>query len=330
MKGEAKWDLLDRIQENTEGWENDKGRKSGINYDYECIKAFMGTNNFHDVSVVYGLDSQILANCFKAFASYLDVPKKDWNKYHAPYKDTVSCISARTTEVCTVDRILPEPYFEKTPFPTKVKEHSTLISVLQKNAKKAVEPDEQSMIKSHVAIVKDLVTKNVGDEHIVFCEDASNIISHPRRSRKTSVHVLSVRSGDHCYYGLCDIGASSSAIPYELYREIMHEIAPCELEEVDMVIQLANRETVLPIGIVRDVKVLCGKTKYPTDFLILGTEASKTCPIIFGRPFLNTCGAVIDCKKEKILIKFDGESYEFNFSKFTKAPYENELPDEIF
>jgi hypothetical protein len=38
MKGEAKWDLLDRIQENAEGWENDKGRRSGINYDYECIK----------------------------------------------------------------------------------------------------------------------------------------------------------------------------------------------------------------------------------------------------------------------------------------------------
>jgi hypothetical protein len=83
MKEEAKWDLIDRIQENIEGWENNKGRKSGINYDYECIKAFMETDDFHNVSVVYGLDSQILANCFKAFASYFDVPKKDWNKYHA-------------------------------------------------------------------------------------------------------------------------------------------------------------------------------------------------------------------------------------------------------
>jgi hypothetical protein len=142
--------------------------------------------------------------------------------------------------------------------------------------------------------------------------------------------MLSVRIGDHCYYGLCDIGASSSAIPFELYKEIMHEIAPCELEEIDVVIQLANRETISPIGIVRDVKVLCGKTKYPTDFLILCTEPSKTCPIIFGRPFLNTCRVVIDCKKEKFLTKFDGESYEFNFSKFTKAPYENESPNEDF
>ena len=170
-----------------------------------------------------------------------------------------------------------------------------------------------------------MVTENVEDGHIIFCEDASNIVSHPSKSKKTSVHVLSVRIGDHCYYGLCDIGASSSDIPYELYREIMHEIGSCELEEIDVVIQLANRETISPIGIVRDVEVLCGKTKYPADFLVLGSAASKTCPIIFCRPFLNTCGAT-----SKIFIKFAGESYEFNFSKFAKASYETELPNEDF
>jgi hypothetical protein len=139
---------------------------------------------------------------------------------------------------------------EKTPFPAKVKEHSTLISVLNKSTKKAVEPDEQIIIKSPVAMVKDLITKDVGDEHIIFCEDATNIISHPKRPRRASVPVISIRIGDHCYYGLCDIGASLSAIPIELYREIMHEITPCELEEINVVVQLANRETVFPLGIV--------------------------------------------------------------------------------
>jgi hypothetical protein len=184
---------------------------------------------------------------------------------------------------------VPEPYFEKTPFPAKVKKYSTLVSVSYKSTKKAVEPDEQITIKSPVAILKDLVTKDVGDEYIIFYEDASNILSHPKRHRKTSVPVISVRIGDHCYYGLCNIGASASAIPLELYKEIMHEIGACELEDIDVVVQLANRETVWPLGIVRDMEVLCGKTKYPTDFLVLGKEASKTCPIIFGRPFLNTC-----------------------------------------
>jgi hypothetical protein len=262
----------------------------------------MGTDDFHNVCTAYGLDSQILANCFKAFASYLDVPKKDWYRYHAPYKDSISHIPAAATKVCTVDSILPEPYFEKTPFPAKVKEHSTLVSVSNKSTKKAIEPDEQITIKSPVAILKDLVTKDVGDEYIIFCEDATNIILHPNRHRKTSVPVISVRIGDHCYYGLCDIGYSSSAIPLELYREIMHEIGPCELEDIDVVVQLANRVTVWPLGIVRDVEVLCGKTKYPTDFLVLGKEASKTCPIIFGRTFLNTCGAVIDCKRRNFSV----------------------------
>ncbi|KAK1664059.1 hypothetical protein QYE76_052218 [Lolium multiflorum] len=85
-----------------------------------------------------------------------------------------------------------------------------------------------------------------------------------------------------------------SAIPYELYTEIMHEIGSCELEDIDVVIHLANRETISPIGIVRDVEVLC------------------------------------DCKKEKILTKFAGEPYEFNFSKFTKTPYKADLPSNDF
>ncbi|KAK1648879.1 hypothetical protein QYE76_066684 [Lolium multiflorum] len=173
-------------------------------------------------------------------------------------------------------------------------EYSVITSVVNKSAKKPIEPEEQINVEPAVAIVKDLVTENVEDGHIIFCEDASNIVSHPSKSRKASVPMLSVRIGDHCYYGLCDIGASSSAISYELYREIMHEIGYCELEDIDVVIRLANRETISPIGIVRDVEVLC------------------------------------DCKKEKIVTKFAGESYEFNFSKFAKVPYEAELPNDDF
>src|SRR4051812_26655852 len=115
MKEEAKWDLLDRIQDNSEAWENDKGRNSGINYDYECIKSFMGTDDFRDISNEFGLDPQVLVKCFNAFASYIEIPKKEWDKYHAPCKDIVTHVPA-STEVCIVDPILPEPYVEKIPF----------------------------------------------------------------------------------------------------------------------------------------------------------------------------------------------------------------------
>ena len=96
--------------------------------------------------------------------------------------------------------------------------------------------------------------------------------------------VISVKIADHCYHGLCDMGASASAIPHSLYEEIMHDIAPAEIEEIDVTIKLANRDTISPVGIVRDVEVLCGKVKYPADFLVLGSPQDDFCPIIFVDP----------------------------------------------
>ncbi|KAK1649427.1 hypothetical protein QYE76_067232 [Lolium multiflorum] len=269
-KEEFKRDLLNRIQENTEGWENDKDRESGINYDYKCIEAFMDTDKFRNMSATYGLDSQVAANLYKAFASHYELPKKNFDKYHEPYKDKIDSSINKCVVVETVDHVIPEAYIEKTPFPAKMKEYSVINSAVHKSEKKPIEPEEQIKVEPAVAIVKDLVTENVEDGHIIFCEDASNIVSHPNKSRKASVPMLSVRIGDHCYYGLCDIGASISAIPYELYTEIMHEIGSCELEDIDVVIRLANRETISPIGIIRDVEVLC--EVFMDDFSVYGNS----------------------------------------------------------
>ena len=103
------------------------------------------------------------------------------------------------------------------------------------------------------------------------------------------------------------------------------------MDPIDVTIQLANRDTISPVGIVGDVEVLYGKVKYPADFLVLGSPQDSFCPIIFGRPFLNTANAQIDCKKEIVGVNFGGMSHEFHFSKFSKQPHDKELPskDEI-
>ena len=79
--------------------------------------------------------------------------------------------------------------------------------------------------------------------------------------------VVSVKIGDHYYHGLCDLGASVSVIPFSLYQEIIKDITLAELEDIDVTIKLANRDTISPVGIPRDVEVLCGKIKYPTDYI---------------------------------------------------------------
>ena len=81
----------------------------------------------------------------------------------------------------------------------------------------------------------------------------------------------------------------------------------------------ANRDTISPIGIVRDVEVLCGKIKYPTDFLVLGSPQDDFCPIIFGRPFLNTVNAKSDGEKQTVGVSFGDESHEFNFPSLVES-----------
>ena len=64
----------------------------------------------------------------------------------------------------------------------------------------------------------------------------------------------------------------------------MHEIAPAEIEEIDVTIKLANRDTISSVGIVRDVEFLCGKVKYPADFLVLGSHNMTFVPLYLVDP----------------------------------------------
>ena len=137
-------------------------------------------------------------------------------------------------------------------------------------------------------MIKDLVTSDIEESIISFCDVSTNTVTAKNKGPISGTPVVSVKIGDHNYYGLCDSGSNVSAIQFSLYQDIMHEIQPCEIEDIDVTIHLANKETISPDGIVRYVEVLCGKVKYPTDFLVLGSMQDTFCPIIFGRPFLRT------------------------------------------
>ena len=73
----------------------------------------METDSFRNFNATYGLDSQVDVSYFKAFASYLEIPKQGWEKFHEPYKDNANFALAKTVEVNTVDRIIPEPMLKK-------------------------------------------------------------------------------------------------------------------------------------------------------------------------------------------------------------------------
>ena len=75
---EFKWVLLARIKRNSEDWDLDKGKESGMTRRFDCVKSFMDIDVFHKFSTKYGLDSEIVASSCESFATYVDLPKEKW------------------------------------------------------------------------------------------------------------------------------------------------------------------------------------------------------------------------------------------------------------
>ena len=83
---EFKWDLLGRIKCNSEDWDLDEGKESGMTPEFDCVKSFMDTDVFREFSTKYGLDSEIVASFCESFATHVDLPKEKWFKFILPQK----------------------------------------------------------------------------------------------------------------------------------------------------------------------------------------------------------------------------------------------------
>ena len=77
------------------------------------------------------------------------------------------------------------------------------------------------------------------------------------------------------------MGAIASAIPHSLYKEVMHDIAPAELEEIDVTIKLANRDTISPVGLLEMLKPCVGKSNILLIFLFLVPHKIIFVPLIW-------------------------------------------------
>ena len=58
------------------------------------------------------------------------------------------------------------------------------------------------------------------------------------------------------------------------------------------------------MGRINDVLILANRNYVPIDFIVLDIDCNPSCPIILGRPFSSTIGAVIDMKEGNIKFQF--------------------------
>jgi len=100
------------------------------------------------------------------------------------------------------------------------------------------------------------------------------------------------------------------------------------LNKTSIVIQLADRSFVYPLGVIEDVLVKIDSLFIPCDFYILDMEqdscdSSNSTPILFGRPFLKTINTKIHCGKDTLSMEVGDEKLEFNFYDAMTYPYSN-------
>ena len=96
------------------------------------------------------------------------------------------------------------------------------------------------------------------------------------------------------------------------------------MKSTNMSLQLADHSIKNPYSVIEDVLVKVDKFIFPVDFVILDFEADKTCPLILGRPFLNTGKALIDVHEGKLTLRVGDEKFDFFMSKLMKYPLEDE------
>ena len=65
-------------------------------------------------------------------------------------------------------------------------------------------------------------------------------------------------------------------------------------------IRLVDSSIKRSIGRIDDILIVVNDNYVPIDFVVLDIECDPSCPIIFGRPFLCTNGAIIDMKEGNI------------------------------
>src|SRR3954471_9151195 len=217
---EEKWDLIERIQKNTEHWEIDKGIEPAINYEHDYIESYVKTDYFNTFCSKIGLDSQLMVDFCKDFAFHIDSSRKKEGQHHKPFKES-------PIEINVIGPVLLAVVYEQPPYPSRINERSFVIGILNKN-RRTTEPEDTIKVQPQVAMVKDLVTSNIENSTISFCAVATNIVTARNKGPISGTPVVSVKIGDHNYYGLCDLGSSVGAIPFALYQEIMH-IQPCEI-----------------------------------------------------------------------------------------------------
>jgi hypothetical protein len=241
---------------------------------------------------------------------------------------------ARKIKVCTIttsNDVVPNTTnpltligIEKTPTPY-VKKPKTAKTFSRKSAKNFKSVGDDSSISFNnfdvdgynifeviLFLQKLALSPNASSLNIAFTNHITNALMKIREEKlkqKASIPkkledgwepIIDMHVNDFDCHALCDLGASISIMPRKIYE--MLGLSP--LEKCYFDVPLADVAKKKPLGRINDVLIMVNNNLVPINFLVMDVECNASCPIILGRPFLRTVGAIIDMKEGTIKYQF--------------------------
>ena len=119
--------------------------------------------------------------------------------------------------------------------------------------------------------------------------------------------MITIKLRNQPFKALCDLGASASLLPLSIWNELNLG----ELKPVRMRLSMADGSCTVPLGSAEDVIIQLNRFYIPEDFIVADIKINKEAPILLGRPFLATVGAIIDVKRGHMTFDILGEELEF-------------------
>ncbi|XP_061367345.1 uncharacterized protein LOC133310424 [Gastrolobium bilobum] len=177
----------------------------------------------------------------------------------------------------------------------------------------------------YVKFMKDVLSKKRGIteyETVKMTQESCQYLGKlpPKLQDPGSFTIPCVIGNTYQGKALCDLGASINLMPLSVFKQL--STGPADPTTVTL--QMADRSIVKLEGKIEDLLVKVDKFILPADFFILDYEADIDVPIILGRPFLATGGAVINVQKRKLTMKLHDDEIKFNVVKAMKFQDEGE------
>ncbi|XP_013624890.1 PREDICTED: uncharacterized protein LOC106331090 [Brassica oleracea var. oleracea] len=218
-------------------------------------------------------------------------------------------------------------YTPKLPYPVKQRKSRRDLEaakckemVSELNVKLSFE-DAVEMMPALKRYVKSLVTNKASPKENVMSisKRCSTLLQNraPEKMEDPGSFVLSCEiEGTVFERSLCDLGSSVNLMPYTVAKRL----GLTNFRSTKIQLVFADRSVRHPVGVILDIDVVIGNHRIPADFVVLELDQEPKVPLILGRPFLATAGAITDVKKGKIDLHLGDIIMKFEVDKMLKRP----------